>query len=316
MKGIFIDIKAKAILIFILILIVAGCAEKRTVINRIYPDYMPARSKSEQSYSDYRFMRNHRGANEVAIYAPKYVLEEANQYRVWFMKQNSYAAVDLRYQFFYNQNGEGCLLYTVIPKSGYSWPSNTWVGRIWENEVRCIGKGTCYTITRENYDEAEARLEERRKDPVFREIEKIILQIATEYDYDYGKYDGSRVKYKTPDVKKALCEGYSDAVYYRLSRHPLVKRVETCLGCVSAGNGHAWNTIVLKDGRKLYCDATWYDGNSIDANGYVDHVPRQNPVDLTFDIDEFNSLGGAIDNATGRLLKVHFACRDVKLKVR
>ena len=79
---------------------------------------------------------------------------------------------------------------------------------------------------------------------------------------------------------------------------------------------HAWNVIILKDGRKLYCDATWYQGNSIDDEGYVVDIPAQNPVDLTFDIDEFNSLGGAINTATGKLLAVHFAWDDAKLRDR
>jgi len=41
-------------------------------------------------------------------------------------------------------------------------------------------------------------------------------------------------------------------------------------------------------------------------------IPAQSPVDLTFDIDEFNSLGGAINSATGKKMTVHFAWNDAK----
>jgi len=41
-------------------------------------------------------------------------------------------------------------------------------------------------------------------------------------------------------------------------------------------------------------------------------IPEQDPVNLTFDINEFNSLGGAVDNATGRLLAIHFAWPDAR----
>jgi hypothetical protein len=49
-----------------------------------------------------------------------------------------------------------------------------------------------------------------------------------------------------------------------------------------------------------------------DTIARVEH--RQNPVDLTFDINEFNSLGGAINTATGKLLAVHFGLNNVKRK--
>jgi hypothetical protein len=117
------------------------------------------------------------------------------------------------------------------------------------------------------------------------------------------------VKYRVPTVKKTVCEGYADAVSQAFNNHPLVARVETWSSAI--GN-HAWNVIVLKDGRELYCDTTWYDGNSVDDEGYVVHVPVQDPVNLTFDKNEFNSQGGAINTATGKALAVHFGWADAK----
>ncbi|MDR3334090.1 MAG: hypothetical protein LBT13_04255 [Treponema sp.] len=242
-------------------------------------------------------------------YVPKYALETAEQYKTEFLLEQSESASDLQYRFFYNEEGEACLEYTVTPKERYTWDKPTWIGYTWGNSEGSIGNNeTNYTFTKKIADEAQYRIEERRKDPVFREIEKVVLQIATEYDYDFYSAYGRTVKYRDVHVKKAVCEGYSDAVSQSFRNHPLVANVETW-----SGHNHAWNVIVLKDGRRLYCDTTWYDGNSVDDEGYVVHVPGQNPVDLTFDINEFNSLGGAIDKTTGKLLAVHFAWNNIKM---
>jgi hypothetical protein len=243
-------------------------------------------------------------------YVPQYALEEAEQRKADFLRENSQAASDLKYRFFYNEKGEACLEFTVTPRGGYNWPTPTWVGYTWGNTMGSIGNGEIgYSVTKKLQDEAQYRMDERRKDPVFREIEKVVLQIATEYKYDFESAYGIQVKYRNPNVKKAVCEGYSNAVASAFTNHPLVDRVETW-----AGSNHAWNTLILKDGRKLYCDATWYDGNSIDDEGYVVDIPDQNPVNLTFDINEFNSQGGAVNTATGNLLQVHFAWPDAQLQ--
>jgi len=250
------------------------------------------------------------GQTVPADYIPKYAVEEAEQFKAGFLRENSRSAADLNYRFFYNTAGQACLEYTVIAKSGYTWSSPTWVGFTWGNKSGYIGNNDItYTLTKKLDDAAQYRIEERRKDPVFREIEKVVLQIATEYNYDFESAYRIRVKYRRPNVKKAVCDGYSDAVSQAFKNHPLVTRVEKWSS--TAGN-HAWNVLILKDGRKLYCDTTWYDGNNIDAEGYVVDIPEQDPVNLTFDINEFNSLGGAVDNTTGRLLAIHFAWPDAR----
>jgi hypothetical protein len=241
---------------------------------------------------------------------PRYALEEAEGYKAEFLAEYAQAASDLTYRFFYDANGDACLEYTVIPKGRYTWETSTWIGIMWSGGFGSIGNGAInYMSTKRNDDEAEARIEERRKDPAFAELEKIVLQIAAEYDYDfYGAYR-QVVKYRVSTVKKAVCDGYADAVLRAFNNHPLVAWVDKWSSAV--GN-HAWDVIVLKDGRKLYCDPTWYDGNSIDDEGYVVHVPARDPVNLTFDINEFNSLGGGINMATGRTLAIHFGWGDAK----
>jgi hypothetical protein len=247
-----------------------------------------------------------------AGYIPKYALEEAEQHRTDFLREHSESASELTYRFFYNEEGKACLEYTVTPKGRYTWSTPVWIGYTWGNSSGSIGNDEIrYTITKKKKDEAQYRIEERRKDPVFKEIEKVVLQIATEYDYDYYGAYRKTVKYRDPNVKKAVCDGYADATVRALRNHPLVSTVEKWTSSIG---GHAWNVIVLKDGRRLYCDATWYDSNGVDDEGYVIHIPAQNPVDLTFDKNEFNTGGGAINTATGKLLAVHFAWNDAKMQ--
>ncbi|MDR0527889.1 MAG: hypothetical protein LBG79_08785 [Spirochaetaceae bacterium] len=244
-------------------------------------------------------------------YIPQYAREEAQLFTKEFLAQNSKSASGLKHRFFYNEKGEACLEYTVTPKHGYIWDTPTWTGSLWGSITGSIsGKNIYYTQTKKNQDETYYSIEKRRKDSAFREIEKIVLQIATEYDYDFYAYNGQTVKYRDPNVKKAVCDGYADAVVRAFANHRLVQKTEKW---TSEKGNHAWNVIALKDGREIYCDATWYDGNSIDDNGYVVHIPAQNPVDLTFDEAEFNSLGGAVDKTTGGLLAVHFAWNDAVL---
>ncbi|MDR0473516.1 MAG: hypothetical protein LBH43_07600 [Treponema sp.] len=245
-------------------------------------------------------------------YVPQYAVEEAKRYKTDFMHKNSKAASDLQYRFFYNDEGNACLEFTVSAKHGYTWPAPAWVGYTWGNTNGSIGNGKIrYALTKKLSDEAQYRMDQRRKDRTFREIEKVVLHIAGEYQYDWESAYGIHVKYRNPKVKKAVCDGYSNAVTEKLVKHPLAAKVEKW---ASAVGNHAWNVLILKDGRRLYCDSTWYQGNSIDDEGYAVDIPVQNPVDLTFDINEFNSLGGAINTATGRLLAVHFAWVDARMQ--
>ena len=246
-------------------------------------------------------------------YVPKYAVREAYQYKKEFLLENSRAASDLKHRFFYDKKDNACLEFTVKPKAGYTFDKQIWIGYTWSNISGSIGNGKVnYTLTKKLADKAQYYMDERRKDFVFKEIEKVVLQIARDYQYDFKSAYGISVKYRKPNIKKAVCGGYSDAVSEKLKNHSLVAKVESWAS--SYGN-HAWNVIILKNKqRRLYCDATWYQGNNIDDEGYVVDIPAQNPVNLTFNIDEFNSLGGAVDTAAGKLLKVHFAWTDAEMQ--
>jgi hypothetical protein len=247
-------------------------------------------------------------------FIPQYALDEAERFTAEFLTQNAASAASLSYRFLYNTQGEACLEYTVTARGGYVWSEPTWIGFTWGNIRGFLGEGnTDYTLTKQNDDAAAYRMEKRRKDSVFREIEHEIFQIALAYDYDFYAAYGKSVTYRTANVKKAVCEGYSAAVVEALQHHALVKEAEIW---VSDKGNHAWNVIALRDGRKLYCDATWYDGNAIDDEGYVVHEPARNPVDLTFDIQEFNTMGGAVDSSSGKPIAVHFDWGDAQKRER
>ncbi|GMO38980.1 MAG: hypothetical protein Ta2B_18500 [Termitinemataceae bacterium] len=270
------------------------------------------KKKKEHSARDETYITSPK--NDVPVWLtsqvniPRYAIDEAVQYRSLFLSENSESASDLIFDFYYDKIGDACLEATVTGKNNYIWEQPTWICMRWSEGSGEVGIGEIkYKRIKKESDEAEYRIEERRKDPAFAEIEKTVLKLATDYDYDFMSAYGIKVNYRTSNVKKAFCEGYSNATEQAFRKHPLIDHVESY-----SGGNHEWNTIVLKDGRKLYADVTWYDGNTIDDEGYVVHTPDRNPVNLTFDLNEFNSLGGAIDESTGRPVKVHFDFKDVK----
>jgi len=234
-------------------------------------------------------------------YKPKYAIDYIDS-----MKQKeSYE----KSRFYYDKEGNAVAEIIFINTKDSRKQRTT--KQTWKENESSIGNDEIkYTLTKKQKDIADYRIEQRRKDATFTEIEKIVLQVALEHDYNFEEAYNTQVKYRNPNIKKAVCDGYANAVIEAFENHPLVEKVEKWSSNI---NKHAWNVIILKDGRKIYCDATWYDGNKIDNEGYVINIPKQNPVNLTFDIEEFNSNGGAIDNATNEILKVHFAWKDAKL---
>ncbi|MCL2802228.1 MAG: RICIN domain-containing protein [Treponema sp.] len=161
---------------------------------------------------------------------------------------------------------------------------------------------------------SESRLEERMADTAFREIERIVHRVGNEIVYDHARLEknaGRNLRFRDELIRREVCAGYSDAVIEALQGHPLVERVEYWRS--SIGN-HAWNLIVLKDGREIYTDATWYDGDYIDDNGFIINHPGRWGVNLTFDINEFNTVGGRIDPETGRLSQTRFAWPDAVMR--
>jgi len=194
-------------------------------------------------------------------------------------------------RYYYDKEDNGILELKL--KNGVT-DKKVFENRVHKNYVQIIVGTPFYTITQKKADEAEFKMEQRRKDAAFAEIEKGIIQIATEHQYDYPAA-GIPANYRNPNIKKVVCDGYANAVVEKFKNHPLVASVEKWISVIGK---HAWNVIVLKDGRKIYADATWYQGNYIDEEGYVADYPfnpnKIDPTSLTFDINEFNSNGGGV----------------------
>jgi hypothetical protein len=240
-------------------------------------------------------------------FVPEYAADQATAFRDQFLDKNQGAA-DITFEFTYI--GDNAVLNgNVVPKPGNQWVNATVYERTWAGRNGTIGLDSVkYKQSVKNIDLVASRLNERRKDPAFSDIEKTFFQLATDIDFDYWGAYTIRVKYRDPNQRIAFAAGYAQAVFDAFTSSPLVDSVEIWGG----GDNHAWNVINLKDGRKLYADLTWYDCNTLDKEGFVEHVPDRNGAYLTFDIDEFNSCGFAIDNATGKLVAHHFALENAK----
>ena len=207
------------------------------------------------------------------------------------------------YPYTHYEVGEGLIVWGRRNGAGRGWGSkNEGIKRITGGD-----SSKTYTISWEQYFKAFSEMHKICfEDKNVREIKKVIDQIVLETDYDYPrlfKAPGGAQWVFHPDVKyKAVCDDYSKFVVERVTGLPGVEKV---LHVSSRIGNHAWNEIWLKNGRVLYCDATWYDTNGYNldqktGNYIIDHKPHYMPTMLTFNKELF-SLGGT-----------HYAWGDVK----
>ena len=270
-------------------------------------------SREELDISD---IKNRKGINFISKkyekhinnYIPKERVKQIEKFRDKILSENKKSVSDIYYSYFYNEKGEGCVQFTQILKKGYTSDSTSWIAYTFRKLSSKNGDSKKSLLSQKKYDLSYFKMQKNLKnDSVFKEIAVIVDKIAYEYDYDFSIY-GLSPKYYDETVKKGVCESYAKATVEEFKEHPLIEDVEYW-----SGGNHAWNVLVLKDGRRLYCDITWYDGNKIDESGYVVHTPSKTPYCLTFDINDFNSNGGAIDVKTGELVEVHFKEKDLRL---
>ncbi|MCL2805400.1 MAG: transglutaminase-like domain-containing protein [Treponema sp.] len=116
-------------------------------------------------------------------------------------------------------------------------------------------------------------------------------EVITKLQYDWASYLSGRYPSYQDAVRAGL--GVCD-VYARLTREVLTRagyRVE--MWSSSSGN-HAWNHVILSNGRTLYIDATWYDNNY--DNHPTQHSPDSySPWYITYDKNLFErGLKGTI----------------------
>ncbi|MDR0524614.1 MAG: tetratricopeptide repeat protein [Spirochaetaceae bacterium] len=141
----------------------------------------------------------------------------------------------------------------------------------------------------DRYDDiaiSQAKLNEMRKDPALNKVYEVLLSCAQDMDYDWNRV-GRKATFVTPKPLTGVCDDYANLLIQRLTaaKIPGVTDITKV-----TGQNHAWVTVQYQ-GKTLYLDATWFDTNSIDKNGVVDHVPYKDPREMTFDNDIFTNHG-------------------------
>jgi hypothetical protein len=135
-----------------------------------------------------------------------------------------------------------------------------------------------------NWADAQALL---KSDPYYKAVYDIIIDIGNKIDYNwagFSSYHGAK-PIPTPGRRLEVCEGYSNIVSQRLQILPCVSKIFK----MSVPGVHAWNELLLINGRKLYVDATWFDNDHIDENtGKTTYKPDWNWDNLTYDVAKFN----------------------------
>jgi hypothetical protein len=198
-------------------------------------------------------------------------------------------------KFVYEFKGDGSLIlktvysYDQTPAGGNSYyPAASGRTHDW-NLTPNYHQHLAGKCSLDRYDDiavSQAKLNEMKKDPSLKRIYDILLSVAQDMDYDYNRV-GIRARFVSPPPLTGVCDDYSNLLIKRL-REANIPGVSDI--AKSSSSDHAWVTLKY-NGRTLYLDATWFDGNNIDSNGVVEHTPRKDPRDMTFDYDIFTNHG-------------------------
>jgi len=106
-------------------------------------------------------------------------------------------------------------------------------------------------------------------DPDYRKITDILeKEIVTKLKYDWDHFYGKQRH--TYEQAVSLGLGICD-VYAQRVKEVLTEAGYTVEKWSSSIGNHAWNQVVLPNGKILYIDATWYD------NTYENHPTQQSP---------------------------------------
>jgi hypothetical protein len=234
---------------------------------------------------------------------PQWARDAIEKHKTEFLAEHSDSAFDIHYKFSYNNQGDGVIEYRITSSNGHIWgKTNPWIWSSSKNLTTNYSGDKFYWPSKKQQDLNQYAWEERMKDPVFKSIEAVVYQLGLDFDYDWNNFSGNdkgRVRYENPNTIKAVCDGFADEATKRLLNNKYINYVEKW----SYPGHHAWNVLVLKDGRRLYCDSTWYEGNNV-KDGIVPYGCSQEPSQLTFDANEFNSFGYST-TPNGGYLKIH-----------
>ena len=127
------------------------------------------------------------------------------------------------------------------------------------NIARNYGNYAYYQTLRFKYEHSLYVQRLLQTDRAFAEIINFAKQLCSEIEYDWRSFSGYKGPVRpTPGKRLAVCDGYANEVMDKALRLSSVRAVQKW-----TGPGHAWNVLILTDGRTLFFDLTWFDNEHI-----------------------------------------------------
>ncbi|MCL2720985.1 MAG: hypothetical protein FWD47_06555 [Treponema sp.] len=127
-----------------------------------------------------------------------------------------------------------------------------------------------------------------KTDPAYAEIVEFAKKLNSEIEYDYANYSGysGAPVIRTPGMRYLVCGGYADEVMDKALELKSVQAVKKW-----SSSSHAWNELILTDGRILFFDLTWYSNKRIDHETGVIYEDSFNWKNVTFNEELFKYSG-------------------------
>ena len=192
------------------------------------------------------------------------------QLKVWWSEDNNAVLMEASYTVAERYTGAGTTT-TWGQGANYSGSADIF---------KTYGEHAYYQTMRFQYEHKLYVERQLRTDRAFAEIVDFAKKLSAEIEYDWANfsgYRGARVR-RTPGMRYAVCDGYSDEVMQKALALPSVRAVQKW-----TGPNHAWNVLKLVDGRTLFFDLTWFDNEHINhETGVVYETDDYGWMNVTF----------------------------------
>jgi len=200
--------------------------------------------------------------------------------KVWWSEDNNKVLMEASYTVKEGYVGAG-----TVKKWGEG-ASYSGSSRIFET----YGEYAKYQTLRFKYEYKLDVERQLKTDSVYAEIINFAKQLCSEIEYDWANFSGYKgPAYPTPGLKHAVCDGYANEVMDRALQLNAVKSVQKW-----TSPDHAWNVLILADGRTLYFDLTWFDNEYINQEtGVIYETEDYNWENITFyeQLFRFSNIG-------------------------
>jgi hypothetical protein len=209
--------------------------------------------------------------------------------------------IDTSFYFFWSRGGNMQVHIERTLTDNRTWSGG---GKTWKTEYGFVdsqsqghtGYGSdavYYILPGQKYDtDLRITFLQNMQDSEFASIARDVHAVASVTDYDFASAYGLKVKYRNNGHSLGVCDGYADTLFLLLQQNPNVRAIRKV-----AGGNHAWiECDTMISGKTIYCDATWYDSNSLDEQGYVVAVPEESLQFITYDEHTFQYMGTSPGN--------------------